>query len=53
MTTRTSCRVGPTMANLRAFSSAIDVSQRAPAKVLPDPRPPSSTQVDQSTSGVS
>ena len=50
MTSRTSCSAGPTRANVRSFSRASSFIQNPPAKVLPDPRPPSSTQVRQSPS---
>ncbi|MNQ96058.1 hypothetical protein D3C85_1116470 [compost metagenome] len=50
MTSRTSCSAGPTRAKVQSFCRASSFSQKPPAKVLPDPRPPSSTQVRQSAS---
>ena len=44
MTSRTACRVGPTSAMRRAPARTLSSTHSAPARVLPEPRPPSTSQ---------
>ena len=48
ITSRTSCKAGPTRARFTKLLRAMVSIHTAPAKVLPDPRPPSSSHVRQS-----